>query len=163
MKMPVTNIETDQDNLTLTITAEFAAPLARVWQVYSDPRQLERVWGPPTYPTTIVDHVFKPGGRVNYFMTGPEGDKHYACMDITSVDEPNGFAFRDAFTDADFNPVPGMPVSTNTYEFESTDSGTRATYTSAFDSAEGLQQVLDMGVVEGSTSAINQIDDLLAA
>jgi hypothetical protein len=30
-------------------------------------------------------------------------------------------------------------------------------------SAEALQQVLDMGVVEGSTLAINQIDELLAS
>ena len=29
--------------------------------------------------------------------------------------------------------------------------------------AESLQQVLDMGVVEGAASAINQIDDLLAS
>lgn len=161
--MPVTNVQTDVDNLTLTITAEFAAPVERVWQVYADPRQLERVWGPPTYPATVVEHSLKPGGRVNYFMTGPEGDTHHAYMEITSVDEPRSFAFLDVFGDADYNPIPGMPTSLSTYVFEGTDQGTRATYTSVYDSAEGLQQVLDMGVVEGASSAINQIDDLLAA
>jgi len=54
-------------------------------------------------------------------------------------------------------------VSKNTYSFEAIDGGTRATFTSAYDSAEGLQQVLEMGVVEGATLAINQIDDLVAA
>jgi hypothetical protein len=34
---------------------------------------------------------------------------------------------------------------------------------STFESAEALQQVLDMGVVEGASSAINQIDDLVAS
>ena len=45
--MPVTDVQHDLDALTLTITADFAAPVDRVWQVYADPRQLERVWGPP--------------------------------------------------------------------------------------------------------------------
>lgn len=40
--------------------------------------------------------------------------------------------------------------------------GTRAIYVSTFASAEALQQVLDMGVVEGTSSAISQIDDLVA-
>jgi uncharacterized protein YndB with AHSA1/START domain len=43
--MPVTDVRHDPDNLTLTITAEFAAPVERIWQVYADPRQLEKVWG----------------------------------------------------------------------------------------------------------------------
>lgn len=48
--MPVTDVQHDMDNLTLTIEAEFAAPAQRIWDVYADARQLERVWGPPTYP-----------------------------------------------------------------------------------------------------------------
>jgi uncharacterized protein YndB with AHSA1/START domain len=86
--MPVTDVRHDLDNLTLTITAEFAAPVERIWQVYADPRQLEKVWGPPSYPATVVDHDLRPGGRVTYFMTGPEGDKHAGYWLITRVDEP---------------------------------------------------------------------------
>jgi hypothetical protein len=56
-----------------------------------------------------------------------------------------------------------MPVSQNVYAFEAIDNGTRATFTSTYDSAEALQKVLDMGVVEGATSAIDQIDTLVAA
>lgn len=161
--MPVTDVQKDIDNLTLTITAEFAAPVERVWQVYADPRQLEKVWGPPTYPATVVDHSLTPGGRVTYFMTAPEGEKFAAWMEIVSVDEPHGFAFRDGFADADFNPVDSMPVSTNEYRFESSGEGTRAVYTTSYETAEDMQTVLDMGVLDGTTSAINQIDDLLAA
>lgn len=161
--MPVTNVTPDIDNLRLTITAEFAAPVERVWQVYADPRQLEQVWGPPTYPATVVDHEFRPGGRVNYVMTGPEGDKHAGWWEILSIDEPRSFSFRDGFADLEFNKNEGAPVSHNEYRFEPAGDGTRATYVSTYDTAEGLQQVLDMGVVEGATGAINQIDDLLAA
>jgi uncharacterized protein YndB with AHSA1/START domain len=41
--MPVTDVQQDLDTLTLTITADFAAPVQRIWQVYADPRQLEKV------------------------------------------------------------------------------------------------------------------------
>jgi len=40
--------------------------------------------------------------------------------------------------------------------------GTRAVYESRYASAEALQQVLDMGVVEGASLSIGQIDGLLA-
>jgi uncharacterized protein YndB with AHSA1/START domain len=68
--MPVTGITTDVDTRTLTITAEFAAPVTRVWAMYADPRQLEQVWGPPQYPATFVDHDLRPDGtRTTYYMT----------------------------------------------------------------------------------------------
>lgn len=161
--MPVTDVTHDMDNLTLTIVADFAAPVERIWEVYADARQLEKVFGPPTYPATFVDHSLTAGTRSSYFMTGPEGDKHAGVWDIRTVDEPREFTFEDAFADDDFNPVPEMPVSQNSYSFAPHDGGTRATYVSTYESAEGLQQVLDMGVVEGASLAINQIDDLVAS
>lgn len=161
--MPVTDVQHDMDNLTLTIVADFAAPPARIWEVYSDARQLERVFGPPTYPATFVDHSLTPGSRSTYFMTSPEGEKFAGIWDLTTVEEPTGFTFEDAFADADFNVKTDLPVSKNSYAFTAHDGGTRATYVSTYTSADDLQQVLDMGVVEGASSAINQIDDLVAA
>jgi uncharacterized protein YndB with AHSA1/START domain len=161
--MPVTDVAHDIENLTLTITADFAAPVERIWQIYADPRQLEKVWGPPSHPATVVDHKLAPGSRTTYFMTGPDGEKYGGYWDITAVDEPASFTFLDGFADADLNPNPDMPVSENTYTFTGHNGGTRAVYVAKFASAEGLQQVLDMGVIEGSTQAINQIDDLIAS
>lgn len=160
--MPVTDVTPDLENRTLTITADFAAPVERVFAVYADPRQLERIWGPPTYPATVVDHDLAPGGRVNYFMTSPEGEKFHGCWLVETVDAPKGFAFDDAFTDEGFTVNPALPVSKNVFEFAAHDGGTRATYVSTYATVEGLQQVLDMGVVEGASGAINQIDTLLA-
>lgn len=161
--MPVTDVQHDPDALTLTITADFAAPVARIWQVYADPRQLEKVWGPPSYPATVVDHDLRPGGRTTYFMTGPDGDKHAGYWQITAVEEPRSFTFTDGFADLDFNPNPDLPVATNVFTFTEHNGGTRATYVTTYESAEALRTVLDMGVIEGATSAINQIDDLVAS
>ena len=162
--MPVTDVTHDLETLALTITAEFAAPVERIWQIYADPRQLEQVFGPPSHPATFVDHDLTPGGRAHYFMTSPDGEKYYGWWRITEVDEPSSFAFEDGFAvDDTFAPAEDMPVSKNVYSFEAVGGGTRATFASRYDSAEALEKVLEMGVVEGASSAIDQIDALVAA
>lgn len=161
--MPVTDITKDIDNRTLTITAHFVAPVERVWALYADPRRLEQVWGPPTHPATFVDHALEVGARSTYYMTGPDGEKFAGWWKITSVEEPHGFAFDDGFADEDLIENPDLPVSHNVFRFTADGSGTTATYTSTYDSADDLQQVLDMGVEEGAASAINQIDAYLSA
>ena len=70
--MSVTSVDTDYDNLTVTLIADFEAPIDQVWELWSDPRKLERWWGPPGYPATFEKHDLTPGGEVTYFMTGPE-------------------------------------------------------------------------------------------
>jgi uncharacterized protein YndB with AHSA1/START domain len=160
--MPVTDITKDVENRTLTITADFAAPVERVWRLYEDPRQLEQVWGPPEFPATFVDHDLRPGARSTYYMTSPEGEKFAGYWDIDSVEARSRFAFRDGFATEDLAPNPDLPVSRTSYAFESTDAGTHAVFTSTYDSVEALQTVLDMGMEEGARSSINQIDDFLA-
>lgn len=160
--MPVTDITKDLEARSIVITAEFAAPVERVWQVYADPRQLERVWGPPSHPATVVDHDLAPGGLVHYYMTGPDGEKYYGGWRVLSVDQPNGFTFEDFFAESDFTPTAGLPVSSSEFRFEPLPAGTRAVFTTTYDTAEALQQVLDMGMEEGATQATNQIDALLA-
>lgn len=159
--MPVTDITKDVENRTLTITAEFAAPVERVWELYEDPRQLERVWGPPEYPATFVDHELRPGTRSTYYMTSPEGEKFAGYWDIAGVESPSRFTFDDGFANESFTPNADLPVGHNDYSFVTTESGTRAVFSSSYASADALQQVLDMGMEEGARSAINQIDAFL--
>lgn len=160
--MPVTDITHDLDHLTLTITAQFAAPVERIWEVYADPRQLEKVWGPPQYPATVVDHSLTPGGRVTYYMTGPEGERFYGYWTVLEVDEPRSFSYEDGFAHEDFTPDTDLPISTCVSTFSAQDGGTRAVYVTSYASREGLQTVLEMGVEEGSRTAIDQIDALVA-
>ncbi|WP_114856135.1 SRPBCC domain-containing protein [Brachybacterium sp. YJGR34] len=160
--MPVTDISHDLDALTLTITAQFAAPVQRIWDIYADPRQLEKVWGPKEYPATVVDHSLTPGGLVTYYMTGPEGDRHHGYWKVLEVHEPDSFRYEDGFAHEDFRPNTELPVSTCVSTFTAQDGGTRAVYVTTYADREGLQTVLDMGVEEGSRSAIDQIDELVS-
>ena len=70
--------------LTMTVVAQFAAPVARVWAAYADPRQLERFWGPPEWPATFVRHDFVVGGRSEYYMTGPNGEQSRGFFEFLS-------------------------------------------------------------------------------
>lgn len=48
--MPITSVTQDPEALTLTVVADFAVPVRRLWDAYADPRQIERFWGPPGWP-----------------------------------------------------------------------------------------------------------------
>jgi len=160
----VTSVEKDPASRTMTIVSEFAAPVARVWQVWEDPRQLERWWGPPTYPATVVDHDLTPGGRVTYFMTGPEGDKHGGWWRVVAAEPPNRLEFEDGFADEAGNENPDLPVTTTRVSLsEQAGGGTRMEIVSTFPSTEAMEQMIDMGMEEGITQSVGQIDGILAA
>ena len=160
--MPVTSVEKDLDQLTITIVADFAAPLRRLWDAYTDPRQIERFWGPPTYPATFLRHDALTGGRSVYAMTGPEGDTHYGCWDWTSADAPHSFEVIDRFSDAAGVPNTDLPATRMDFAFEERDGGSRLKTTSRFDSLDQMQQLLEMGMLEGAREAMAQIDQVLA-
>jgi len=160
--MTVTAVDKDIDKLTMRMTAEFAATPERVWRLWSDPRQLERWWGPPTWPATFTSHELAPGAHSAYHMTGPTGDEAHGWWEIVAVDPPKSLAFRDGFADKDGTPNTGLPVTEATVTIEAIGSGkTRMTMSSRFPSREAMQQVLDMGMEEGLREAIGQIDAIL--
>src|SRR3954462_3904539 len=73
--MSVISAEKDFESLSLMLVAVFDAPVERVWQLWADPRQLERWWGPPTHPAIVEKHDLVDGGEVTYVMTGPGGEQ----------------------------------------------------------------------------------------
>ncbi len=161
--MTVTNVHKDLDSFTLTIEAEYTAPVEAAWELWADPRKLERWWGPPTYPATVVEHELTPGGSVKYFMTGPEGDQHHGWWRIVSVDAPTQLVFDDGFGDADGNENHDLPVTRATATLTATEGGgSKLVLESVYPSREALEQVLAMGMEEGITLAMGQQDALLS-
>lgn len=160
--MPVLDVEHDLDRRTMTVTARFDAPVERVWALYADARRLERIWGPPGWPATFLEHELVPGGRSHYYMTGPEGERADGVWRIVAVDEPRSFDLEDAFADASGTPDEEVGWARMRAELEPDDGGTRLTLISTFTSVEQLQQMLDMGMEEGLKEAMGQIDGVLA-
>lgn len=161
--MAVISTEKDLEALSLTVVAEFDAGVERVWQIWEDPRQLERWWGPPTWPATFEKFEFQSGGAAHYFMTGPDGEKSRGWWRFTSVDAPRALAFDDGFADENYAPDTSMGETHADVVLEEVDGGrTRMVLTSRFESVDQLQQMVEMGMEEGLKQAMGQIDGLLA-
>jgi uncharacterized protein YndB with AHSA1/START domain len=161
--MTVTAVRKDPEALTMTIDAEFDAPAQRVWQLWADPRQLERWWGPPSYPATVTSHDLRAGGRVEYYMTGPEGDQPRGFWEVLEADAPHRIAFRDGFANDDGTPNTDMPrTEARVTIAEVGDGRTRMSIQSVFQDAAAMEQLIAMGMEQGITDAVGQVDALLA-
>ncbi len=160
--MTVTSVEKDYETLQIIVTADFAAPIEKVWELWADPRKLERWWGPPTWPATFVEHDLAPGGGVTYYMTGPEGEKAGGWWKVTAVNPPSSLEFVDGFADPDGNPVDSLPTQEASVELTTTSDGTRMVMRSQLSSREQMDELVGMGMIEGLTASAGQMDDLLA-
>ena len=160
--MTVISVVKDANARTMTITARFAAPIDRVWQVWSDPRQLERWWGPPMYPATVTEHDLVPGGTVAYAMTGPEGDEHRGVWRVRAVDRPHSLEVEDGVADADGTPSADKPAAVMRVALSELDGGgTEMVITVAWAGDEGMEWMVATGTDAGMTAAVGQIDELL--
>jgi len=159
--MPVTDISADADTLTVNITADFAAPRERVWKVFTDPRQLERFWGPPGWPATFTGFDFAPGGLAQYHMTSPNGEVSRGRWEFLSIDEPRSFEVLDGFADEDGDLTGKFEPMRMVFAFEETPTGTRLNGKTYFTSADSLEQMVQMGMVEGTRLAMGQLDTVL--
>lgn len=160
--MPVSSIVKDPENLTMTIVADFPVPVRRLWDAYADPRQLEKFWGPPDYPTTFTRHGLYPGGRSEYYMTGPDGSRSFFVWDFLAVENGRSFEVQDGWADENGTPTAEMPSMRMVFEFSQTPEGSRLTTTTTFPTLEAMEQVVEMGIEEGTKAAMAQIDDVLA-
>jgi uncharacterized protein YndB with AHSA1/START domain len=160
--MTVISSTKNPEALSFTLIAEFDAGVERVWKIWEDPRQLERWWGPPSWPATFEKHDLAPGGEASYYMTGPDGEKARGWWRFTAVQAPTHLEFDDGFADDDGAPVEAMGTTHATVTLEDIGDRTRMTILSTFESEEQLNQMVEMGMEEGMKEAAGQIDALLA-
>jgi uncharacterized protein YndB with AHSA1/START domain len=161
--MSVIRVEKDFDNLSLILVAEFDAPIERVWQLWADPRQLERWWGPPTHPATVEKHHLVAGGEITYLMTGPGGETSRGWWRVTSVDAPGSLAFTDGFANEDGTPNAEMPATAVQMRLTEHNGGTRMELRFSFDSNEQMELLERRGTLDVIPQSVGQIDALLAA
>ena len=161
--MTVISMTKDPEDLTLTIVAEFDATPERVWSVWEDPRKLEQWWGPPTWPATFTRHDFVVGGESRYHMTGPTGEVGHGYWRMRAIDKPVRIEFANGLAGDDGEPMADMPPATGYAIFEATESGTRMKAVSKFLDVAQMEMMISMGMAEGMTLAIGQIDSLLTS
>jgi uncharacterized protein YndB with AHSA1/START domain len=160
--MPIASVTSDADALTLRVVGEYAVPVERLWEAWSDPRQLEKFWGPETWPATFTRHDMAVGGRAEYYMTGPDGSTAHGWWRFLAIEPGRRIELEDGFADEDGRPNESLPEMRMVLTFEPTATGSRFTGVTYFPSLEAMEQLVKMGMVEGMQSALGKMDDVLA-
>lgn len=167
--MPEVTVNKDIENKTLTVECVVNGPKEKVWKAYANKEWFEKWWGPEGFETTTKQHDFKPGGRVHYCMkcvdknqTEWYGTESWGIMELLEVDAPNRFTANDAFSNPEGTVDTNIP--TQRFEIDLVDEGgkTRIVSKSICDTAEQLEELVKMGMVEGFSSQLNKLEALLA-
>jgi len=157
MSMPLTSVTKDAATLTLTVVGDYPVPQQRLWDAFADARQLERFWGPPAWPATFTRHDMRVGGRAEYFLTGPKGERWSGSWKFTAVNPISSFEAQDGEDNAEDENMP----SAMKFTFEATPTGSRMIGVTQFRSLEAMEQVA-RGMEEGLRAAMPQLDAVLA-
>jgi uncharacterized protein YndB with AHSA1/START domain len=161
--MSVTSVEKDPESLTMTILTDLDASIERAWQLWADPHQFEQWWGPPGYPTTVIDHDLQTGGRITFFMTGPEGERHDSTWEVIAADPPRRLELRDGDVDENGRPNDRNGITVMMITIDEHDGGrTVMGIHTHFDSQASMEEVLATGFEEGMRMVLSQIEALVA-
>ena len=154
--MPLTSVTQDAAMLTLTVVGDYAVPQQRLWDAFTDPRQLERFWGPPAFPATFTLHDFRVGGRAEYFLALPEGKQWTGSWKFTAIDAIDAFEAHDGDDNVDDETMPAAMR----FAFASTATGSRLTIVTHFSSVDAMAQTIP-AMEQGLRAAMPQLDALL--
>jgi uncharacterized protein YndB with AHSA1/START domain len=159
--MPITSVTKDAEALTMTVTAEFPVSVQRLWDAYADPRQLEKFWGPVEWPATFTRHDLATGGRSDYYMTGPNGERSAGYWKFLAVQPGRSFEVEDGFATDEGAENTAMPNMRMIFLFSETPGGAAVSTTTTFPSLEAMEQLIGMGMEEGMRSAMSQMDAII--
>ena len=153
----------DIANQRMHITRHFAAPLADVWQAWTQSQFLDQWWAPRPWRAETKFMDFREGGRWLYCMVGPDGSRMWAKMDFKKIVNHQYIVSVDGFADEtgqDTHQFPSMHWRSN---FSTTANGTLVEVNIQFDSEADLLKIVELGFQEGFTAAHGNLDELLAS
>ena len=157
--------ETKVSEKNLVIIREFDAPRDLVWKVWTEPKHIEKWWGPRGFDTKVESMDLKVGGRAVYVMTGPDGTEYPVSGKILELDPPKKIVSTDEFGDGfqDAHPGEDLPQGMiSTAVFDDLGDRCRLTLTVSHPTIEDRKKHEAMGVVAGWNSSFDCMDDYLA-
>lgn len=155
------SFDVDKENNSLKIKREFNAPLDRVWEAWTTAEILDQWWAPKPYKAVTKSMDFREGGRWLYYMESPEGHKHWCKNDYEKIDPKKSFSGLDAFCDEEGEVNTAMPRTLWTNTFNQSEDKTLVTIIAKYENLEDLEKVLNMGMKEGFTMALQNLDEYL--
>lgn len=160
------DFQVNKENSTVMVKREFKAPLAMVWDAWTNPAILDLWWAPKPYKTRTKSMDFREGGTWLYEMyntaKAEQNECHWCKNDYQKIEPQKFYIGLDAFCDEEGNVNTEMPrtVWSNTF----TDQGeiTLVSIEAKYDKLEDLEMIIEMGFREGFTMAMENLDQYFA-
>lgn len=157
-----------ENGTVLILEREFDAPQQLVFEAFTECRHLKHWWGPRGFELTHCDMDLRPGGSWHYCMTGVgdnlgeyQGMESWGKAIFSEINAPVRLDYTDYFSDAEGTLNDSMPASKISVEFKAAGGRTTVINRAEYVSAEALQQVLDMGMLQGITETWDRLEEHL--
>jgi uncharacterized protein YndB with AHSA1/START domain len=130
------------------------APRQLVWQAYTDPKHLDKWWGPNGFTNVTKEMNFAVGGTWRYTMHGPDNMDFPNRITYTKIEEPSRLEYHHDSDEE--NPSIYFDV---TVTFEDLDGKTKITQRTVLPTIEMLRMVVDQfGAIEGGKQHLANLD-----
>ena len=150
----------DKAAKTVFITREFAAERSLVWDAFTTAEMLDQWVAPKPWSSKTKYMNFVVGGKRFYAMVSPEGMERWAIQEYISITPKTNFIMYNTFADKDENRE--MPGSEWEYNFSEQNGITKVRIKIFNESLERMEQLIEMGFVEGFKMTIDNLENLLA-
>ena len=87
--------------LALHMQHVLPAPRPRVFELFTEPGELARWWGPHGFTVPSIDLDLRPGGGYRFAMQPPEGDLFHLAGEFVEVDPPARLAYTFRWEEPD--------------------------------------------------------------
>lgn len=150
----------DTSDREIVIRRTIAAPLARVWQAWTDPDEVAQWWGPDGFTTTTDSFDLRSGGMWRFTMHGPMPNGEVRDFPnriiYQEVDPPHRLVYtHDDDTDGN---APDSITFITTVTFEPDGENTKVTLRSVFPSSDERDRVArEFGAVEGGIQHLGRL------
>ena len=144
----------NKSDKTVTIERVFDAPVALVWEAWTQPEHIAQWWSPKGMVTTVIMHEFEVGGKWKYAMPMPDGKEFIAEGEYTEI-----VAQQRIVSKANFRPMTeGVVIEAI---FEAVGKQTAFTFNVIHPTVEYKLQQEKMGIINGWGSVFTRLEEHL--
>ncbi|MDN8590377.1 SRPBCC domain-containing protein [Paenibacillus sp. 11B] len=161
----VSSVENEK---VLVLERVFDAPRELVFSMFKESEHLRQWWGPRGWTIPVCNVDFRPGGAWHYCMKCEDtnqgdfyGMESWGKAVYKEIVEPERIVYTDFFSDAEGNTDESLPTTEVTMQFIDLGGKTKIVNRSEYVSAEALQTVMDMGMLQGITETWDRLAERL--
>jgi uncharacterized glyoxalase superfamily protein PhnB/uncharacterized protein YndB with AHSA1/START domain len=157
------NFVVDKENNQIKVERSFDAPIDLVWAAWTEADILSKWWAPKPYQAITKSLNFTDGGQWHYYMLGPDGDKQWCLFNYDVIKPLQFFSGIDAFCDEKAVVNNSKPRVKWENGFTENENQTTVTIQLQFKTFADLETIIQMGMKEGFTAALENLDQYISA